>query len=500
METINERYDVIIIGAGVVGCLTARALSRYDLRILVIERNSDVGAGTSAANSALVHAGYDPVPGTLKAELNVRGNAMWDELARDLDFQFERVGDYVVAVGEDELAALTVLKEQGIANGVPGLEILSGDEVKSRVAGLNPEVSGALFAPTAGICDPFGVTVAAAECAVLNGVTFAFETEFTGFVRDGARIVGVETNCGRFNCDWVINCAGVHADTVMHAAGCRPEFKITARRGEYCILDPEIFGIDTVLFPVPSVRGKGVLIFTTTHGNTIVGPTSEFIEGKTDTSITPFGQSYLEANMKKLMPAVNLKWTIGIFAGLRASGNARCANPDVDYTGDFIVESAADAPGLINCAGIESPGLTAAPAIAERVVMLLKEAGAMLRERSDWNPKRKGRPVMRRLSPEAQQALIEQDPRYGRIICRCEMVTEGEIVAEIHAPIPARTYDALKRRTWLGTGRCQGGFDLTRVVEILARELNVPVETIRKNNVGSEFVFGETKGTGVTHG
>ncbi len=493
---MQGRYDVVIIGAGIVGCMTARRLARFDLDVLVLERNSDVGAETSAANSALIHAGYDPVPGTLKAELNVRGNAMWEGLARELDFEFRRTGDYVVAVGPDEVEALRALYRQGIANGVPGLVLLDGEAVKARVPLLNPEVSGALYAPTAGVVDPFGATIAAAENAVRNGTEFALETEFEDFIFEGRRIIGVRTSKGEARCDWVINCAGLQSDIVMHRAGCRPEFSIRPRRGEYCVLDPDAFTLDEVLFPVPSLKGKGVLVFTTTHGNTIVGPTSEWVDDRTDASISRTGQAYLEANMKKLVPSIDLRRTIAVFAGLRAAGNARCLNPDVDYVGDFIVERAAEADGLINCGGIESPGLTSAPAIAERIETLIRETGYELTEKADWDPIRKRPPVMRLLSDDGKQRVIAADPRYGRIVCRCEMVTEGEIVAAIHSPIPARTYDAIKRRTWLGTGRCQGGFDLTRVVGILSRELGIPADQVRKNNAGSEFVFGETKDGG----
>ena len=490
---MKDRYDVIIIGAGIIGCLTARELAKYDLDILVLERTSDVGSATSAANSALIHAGYDPIPGTLKAELNVRGNAMWEQLAAELDISFRRTGDYVVAIGADEIENLEKLKRQGELNGVPGLELIDGEAAKARVPVLNPETAAALYAPSAAVVDTFGAVIAAAENALENGVDFAFETAFEDFIFEGSRIAGVKTARGSIGCDWVINCAGVDADTVMHKAGTRSDFSIRARRGEYCVIDPEYFTVDTVLFPVPSIKGKGVLVFTTTHGNTIVGPTSEWVDGKTDTEISAFGQAYLEENMRKLVPAIDLRRTIAVFAGLRASGNARCLNPAVDYAGDFIVEAAAEVHGLVSCGGIESPGLTSAPAIAERVIQILLEEGVELRERTGWNPIRKGRPVMRHLPDDEKQRLIETDPRYGKIICRCEMVTEGEIVAEIHAPIPARTYDALKRRTWLGTGRCQGGFDLTRVVEILARELGVPASEIRKNEAGSEFVLAATK-------
>ena len=488
-----DSYDVVIIGAGVVGCLTARFLSRYQLNILVIEKESDVGAETSSANSALIHAGYDPVPGTLKAALNVRGNSMWDELASELDFDFERCGDYVAAIGEDEFHQLYILKKQGEQNGVPGLEILSADKIRKRIPNINPDVSGALFAPTAGICDTFAVTIAAAENAQTNGVVFKFDTRFVSFLMKNHEIFGIRTDHGDIYCKWVINAAGLYADEVMHQAGSHPEFQIHPRRGEYCVFDPACFQMDTVLFPVPSKKGKGVLLFKTTHGNTIVGPTSEFVEYKDDKAVSMQGLQYLEEQMKKIIPTADLRWTIASFAGLRATGNAVCLNHDVDYTGDFIVELDQAVKGLIHCAGIESPGLTASPAIAETVCQLLRESGLAMIKKPFWNPLRKRRPCFRHLTNEERNQLIAQDPRYGRIVCRCEMVTEGEIVAEIHAPIAARTYDSIKRRTWCGTGRCQGGFDLIRVVEILARELNLPPEKISKKGLGSEFIVTETK-------
>ncbi len=488
-----NNFDVIIIGAGVIGSLVARELSRYQISVLLIERNSDVGSGTSAANSALVHAGYDPIPGSLKAELNVRGNRMWDKLAAELDVDFKRCGDYVVSIGAEELPALDILLEQGKRNGVPGLQLISSDEIKRRIPLLNPDASGALFAPSAGVCDTFAVTIAAAENAVENGVKLLLNTAFEGFIIDSGRITGIHTNRGDFHARWVVNATGVYADDVMHQAGVRPEFRIVPRRGEYCILDPDSFKIDTVLFPVPSEKGKGVLIFTTTHGNTVIGPTSEFVADKEDKAITPVGQEYLTANMNKLMPSIDLRWTIATFAGLRASGNAVCKNPMTDYRADFIVEKADEIEGLINCAGIESPGLSASPAIAARVVEILQETGIGLNEKADWNPQRKRRPVPKHMPDADRQRLIERDPRYGRIICRCEEVTEGEIVAEIHAPIPALTYDAIKRRTWTGTGRCQGGFDMTRVVEILARETGLSPMEICKNEPGSAFLSRASK-------
>ncbi len=490
---MSRSYDVIIIGGGVVGCLTARELARYSLSILLIEKETDIGSWTSAANTALIHPGYDPVPGSLKAQFNVAANPMWDDLAGELQFSFERGGDYVIAIGKEELPALDRLVEQGKLNGVPGLEVISGEEMLRREPMLNPQVSGALWASTGGMCDPFGVTVAAAENAVQNGVTLMTETAFTGFILDGGRVRGVHTSQGDFDCRWVVNAAGLFSDEVMHAAGVRPEFSITPRRGEYYILDRADVKINSVYFPVPTADSKGILVTTTVHGNTIVGPTANDIEEKTDRANTTEGMRELLDGAKKLVPSIEIKHIIAVFAGLRAAGNAACQTPGVNYAHDFIVEIPNNVQGFVNLGGIESPGLTSAPAIAQRVVELMKDAGEKMIKRADFNPIRPARPVFRHLNHSERQALITRDARYGRVVCRCENVTEGEIVAEIHSVVPARTYDALKRRTWLGTGRCQGGFDLPRVTAILARELGVSPLEISKKGPGSIFLTRPTK-------
>ena len=488
-----QDYDVIVIGGGVVGSMVARFLSRYQLQILLIEKEADIGMGTSSANSAIVHAGYDPIPGTLKAAMNVAANPMWDSLSGELDIPFERRGDYVVAVGSEEYPKLEQLLEQGRRNGVPGMHLISAEEMRHREPNINPNVSGALWAPTGGICDPFAATVAAAENAVQNGVTVLLDTAFENFVMDGTRIVGVVTNRGTFGCRWAINAAGLFSDEVMHKAGVRPEFKITPRRGEYCILDRAEITINNVLFPVPSDVSKGILVTATLHGNTIVGPNAQNIENKEDKSVSPEGMAELFDGAYKLIPGINMRYVIATFAGLRASGNAQCVTPGVDACGDFIIEIPPVVQGFVNLGGIESPGLTAAPAIALRVVELLKDAGEPLTEKSDWKPIRPPRPRFRLMNREEQARLVKLDPRYGRVICRCEMVTEGEIIAEIHAPIPARTYDAIKRRTWLGTGRCLGSFDMPRVTAILAEELGISPMEVTKKGAGSEFLFRATK-------
>lgn len=489
----NTDYDVVIIGAGVVGSLIARALSRYDLSILWLEKETDVGSGTTAGNSAIVHAGYDPVPGTLKATLNMAGNRLWDQLAAELNFAFERCGDYVVAIGDDELPALTSLLERGRHNGVPGLEIISAEEMRRREPRINPNVSGALFAPSGGICDPFGVTIAAAENAVANGVTLMLETAFEDFVIRQRHIVGVRTRHGTFGCRWAINAAGLYADEVMHRAGVRPEFRIVPRRGEYLILDQADITLNEVLFPVPGKVSKGIVVTTTTHGNVVIGPTAHDVGDKGDTAVTRDGLEEVWRGATKLVPGLEMRSVIATFAGLRAGGNAPCQTPGVDYSHDFVIEIPPEVGGFVNLGGIESPGLTSAPGIAERVVELLRDAGEPLRERPDWTPLRPARPRFRDLSPAERARLIEVDPSYGRIVCRCETVMEGEIVAEIHAPISARTYDALKRRTWLGTGRCQGAFDMPRVVAILARELGLPPLAVTKKGPGSELLARPTK-------
>ena len=490
---MQEKFDFIVIGGGVVGSMIARWLSRYEASVLLIEKEADIGMGCSSANTAIVHAGYDPMPGSLKAKMNVRGNPMWDQLAGELNFAFERRGDYVVAIGDEEIPLVEKLMEQGKKNGVPGMIMLNGAEVRAREKNINPEVAGALWASTGGICDPFQVTVAAAENAVMNGVKVMLNTAFLGFITEGNRIIGVRTNHGDFLARWTINSAGMYSDDVMHKAGVRPEFLIKARRGEYFVFDRADIQIDNVLFPVPSSKGKGILVTTTVHGNTVVGPTGTVIDDKEDSSTSTEGLQELADGAKKLIPGLNLKYAIATFSGLRPMGNAPTKTPGLNYNADYIIEIPEDVQGFVNLGGIESPGLTSAPAIAEMVVDLLKDAGEPLVEKKDWDPIRPARPRFRDMTHKERQLLCEMDPRFGRVICRCENVTEGEIIAEVHAPIPAITYDAIKRRTWLGTGRCLGSFDLPRVVELLAQETGRSPLEITKRGPGSEFLFRQTK-------
>ena len=338
----------------------------------------------------------------------------------------------------------------------------------------------------------FAATVAAAENAVMNGLTLKLNTAFEDFIMEDSRIVGIQTNRGEFGCRWVVNSAGVYADKVMHQAGVRPDFQITPRRGEYFVFDPQMVQVGEVLFPVPAKISKGIVVTTTTHGNTMIGPNAENIDDKEDTALTQDGLNEIATGARKLIPSLDLRHVIASFAGLRAGGNAPCKNPEVQYRRDFVIEIADEVDGLVNLGGIESPGLTGAPAIAQRVVELLEGAGADLEKKPSWNRIRPARPKFHALSHEERTRLVQKDPRYGRIVCRCESVTEGEIVAEINAPVPARTYDAIKRRTWCGAGRCQGGFDMPRVVQILSRALSIPPDQVTKKGAGSEFLVRPT--------
>jgi len=491
--SLPHKYDIIIIGGGVVGCMLARTLSRYQLDILLIEKESDIGSGTSAANTALIHPGYDPHPGSLKAKMNVAANPLWDNLAAELNFDFKRSGDYVVAIGPDELPKLDLLLQQGKQNGVPGMRFISSEEMRRREPLINPEVSGAIFAVTGGICDPFMVTLAVGENAIQNGIKILLETSFKDFIFEGTRIIGIKTNHGEFLSRWVINSTGLFSDEVMHKASVRPEFKITPRRGEYFILDGADMTINSVYFPVPSAISKGILVTTTVHGNTLLGPNVQEIEDKNDLSNTSSGLQEVLDGALKLVPSIKPHSIIATFAGLRAGGNAPCQTPGVNYQHDFVIEIPQLVPGLVNLGGIESPGFTSAPAIALQVIELMKDAGEKFKEKEGWNPIRLSRPQFRHLNNQQRQVIIEKDSRYGRVVCRCENITEGEIVAEIHGLIPARTYDAIKRRTWLGTGRCQGGFDMPRVTAILARELGISPLQVTKKGGASVFLTRQTK-------
>ncbi len=478
-----EQYDVIIIGAGVVGSLVARALSRYQLRLLLLEKHNDVAEGTTKANTAIVHAGYDAKPGSNKARLNVAGNRMYDNLCGELDAEFERCGTCVIALNEEDLATLGSLYKRGQQNGVAGLRLLNAEETLRREPSLTKEARGSLYAASGGIVDPFQLGIGAAESAVINGVELMLETEVTGFLFEHNRITGVTTNRGDYHSRWVVIAAGLWADDLMHKAGL-DGFAIHPRKGEYFVLDrmsSEV--VHTVLFPCPTSVSKGIMVTRTVHNNVLLGPNANTIRDKNDLDISAVGLDEVWSGALKLIPGLAKRDIIRSFAGLRAAGSCD----------DFVIELPGDPAGLVVLAGIESPGLTAAPAIAEEVVEMLREAGLELAPNTHFNPARKAVSRFAVLTRREQEALIATDPRYASVVCRCEMVTEGEIAAACHEIIPARTYDGLKRRTRLGAGRCQGAFDLPLVIGIMARELGISPLEITLKGGQSRFLARGTK-------
>ena len=431
----SMKYDVVVIGGGVIGCAVARELSRYQLKTCVVEREEDVCSGTSKANSAIVHGGFDAEPGSLKAKFNIQGSRMMEELSEELDFEYKRNGSLVLCFAEEDKPALQALYEKGMQNGVEGMSVISGDEARKMEPNIEDTVVAALNVPSGGIVCPFGLTIALAENACDNGVEFCFLTEVE-HIEKTAEGYRIKTNQGDIEAACVVNAAGVYADTI-HNEVSEKKLHITARKGDYCLLDKEAGNlVSHTIFQLPTRMGKGVLVSPTVHGNLLTGPTATDIDDKEQTAT-----------------------------------------------------AAEDAPGFFDAAGIESPGLSSAPAIgrwlAEKVAEKLHAA-----KKEDWNGRRKGivRPEL--LSKEERAELIRRNPSYGTIICRCENVSEGEIVDAINRTLGAKSLDGIKRRVRQGMGRCQAGFCTPRTMEILSRELGISMEKVCKNAPGSEMLKG----------
>ena len=449
-------YDIIIIGGGVAGCAAARELSRYKANICLVEKEEDVCAGTSKANSAIAHAGYDAEPGSLMAKLNVQGNLMMDDAARELDFPFKRIGSMVVCVHEEDVCKLEELLERGKKNGVKDLRIVDAEEAHELEPNLTEQVVAALYAPTGGIVCPFGMTIAFAENATVNGVEFKLNTE----VRNIEKIDGgyaLTTNQGVLETRVVVNAAGVYADELHNMVS---EEKIH----------------------MPDMFGKGVLVTPTVHGNLLVGPTAIDIEDKEATATTREGLDFVTNKAGEAVANLPMRQVITSFAGLRAHEDHH----------EFIIGEVKDAKGFVDVAGIESPGLTSAPAIGVMVADIVSEMMG-LSENPDFIGTRRGILNPSELSKEERAKLIEVKPEYGNIICRCEMMTEGEILDAIHRPVGARSLDGVKRRTRAGMGRCQAGFCSPRTMEILARELHVSMVDITKSGGDSKLIVGTVK-------
>lgn len=471
-------WDVAVIGGGVTGCAIARYLSRWDLKICLLEKEEDVCSGTSKANSAIVHAGYDPVPGTLKAKLNIRGSEMMPALAKELDFDFRRNGSMIICFDENDLPALKALYERGIANGVKEMQLLDGDEARRIEPNLSDSVVGALLCPTGGIVCPFGLTIALAENAFQNGVQFFFNTPVDTVEKtDGGYTItsGKKTITSRY----VVNAAGLYADKIHNMVSAK-KLAIVPKRGNYMLLDKEVGNyVDHTIFQLPTKAGKGVLVTPTIHGNLLIGPTSVAVDDKEDTRTYAPDLDFVAQKAALSVKKVPLRSVITSFSGVRAH----------EKGDDFVIGEVSDAPGFFDAAGIESPGLSCAPAIGEMVSeMVAKAAGA--RKKAKWNGTRKGILRTKGMSQEERTALIRKDPHYGTIVCRCEQISEGEIIDAITRPLGARSMDGIKRRVRAGMGRCQAGFCTPRTMELLSEYAHIPMEKICKNREGSELIKG----------
>ena len=475
-------YDVAIIGAGVVGGMLARELSRYRLNICIIEKESDVAMGATKANSAIVHAGFDAKEGTLKAKLNVRGSAMMEQVARELGVSYKRNGSLVVGFNEENERTLEGLLERGKRNGVSGLRLLNRRQLSELEPNIGEKVTCALHAPTGAIICPYGLCIAAVGNAIDNGAKLMLDSSVTAIAQDENGIFNIEINEGEntVRSRYAVNCAGVYSDEIAKMTGDN-SFSISPRRGEYMVMDKECGALVThTVFRCPSKMGKGILVTPTVDGNLLLGPTAEDIEDKTDVDTTAEGNAKVRTQASEQVRGIPFGKVITSFAGLRATGS----------TGDFIIN---EKNGFVNAAGIESPGLSASPAIAEYIVSLLKNSGLALVENPDFDPIRRPSHWFTQLSTEEKNALIKKRPEYAHVICRCETVTEGEIIDAIRAEPKPRDVDGVKRRTRSGMGRCQGGFCAPYVTELLARELGCGYEEITKFGGNSVMNVGKTK-------
>lgn len=474
-------YDVAIVGSGITGSACAYFLSKYRLKIAVIEKNNDVCCGTTKANSAIIHAGYDPHPETLMAKLNVKGSAMAKEICAKLDVPYNQIGSLVVAFSEEEEKTVEELFERGNANGVPDLKILNREELKEAEPMISDEALCALYAPSAAIVNPWEYGLAMAETAVRNGAEILLESEVTSIKKENG-VFKITAGEKEIEAKYVINAAGVNCDDV-HNMIAPPKFKVIPSAGEYYLLDKsEGKRARHVIFQCPNKDGKGVLVSPTVHGNLIVGPNAD-ARDKDDTSTKTRCLDFVREKAVKSVPSINFRENIRNFTGVRAA-------TEID---DFIIEFACE--GFLDLAGIKSPGLSAAPAIAELAVKMLGESGLALEEKESFTDERTHL-RFKHLSDEEKNNAVKKNSAYGRVICRCETITEGEIIDALNSPIPPVSLDGIKRRAGTGMGRCQGGFCGPKVLEIMAKYKNEPFEAVLQDNTGSVILTGKTKSEG----
>ncbi len=474
-------HDVVIIGGGVTGTSVAYNLSKFKGDFLLVEKHSDVCEETSKANSGICHGGYDAYPGSMKAKMNVKGNHMMREIADELDFPYKQIGTLVLCHEESNFPNLKALYDQGIENGVGGMKIIYRDEILELEPNVEENVYAALLCEEAGIVDPFLMNIAFAEGSNLNGVEYKLNTNITKIEKkDEYYILTTETG-ETIETRAVVNAAGLYSDQIHNKFFANEDFEVRARRGEYLLLDKETDGfVSHVIFNLPTDKGKGILVTPTIDGNTLVGPTSDFVDDKADLVTTQKAIEEVIEKVEDTVKNVPVRQVITSFSGNRAHEKGE----------DFILEESEK--GFFDCIGIESPGLTSAPAIGEYMAELVSKSLG-LEENKDFKPGRNPIPDTSEMSPEEHNELIKQNPKYGKIICRCEKVTEGEIVDAIHSPVGATTVDGIKRRVRATAGRCQGGFCLPAIMEILARELEIEETEVTKKGGDSAYIEGRVK-------
>ncbi len=475
-------YDVAVVGAGIIGCGIARELSRYNCKAVLIEKENDVAMGTTRANSAIIHAGYDPKPGTLMAKYNVEGNKLAGDICKELDVPFKRCGSFVLAFDENDMKTVKELYDRGVANGVPDMVILNGDQVREMEPNVSKECVGGLFAHTAGIVNPWEMALALAEQAVDNGVELKLNYEVAGIEKKDGNFIVKSKDGETVEAKFVVNAAGVYSDTLAGMVGDN-SFSIDSSRGQYYLLDKSQGTLFShVMFQCPGPLGKGVLVAPTVHGNLIVGPDANPGCSKDDTSTDRNGLNHVAEASKKTTTAVNFRECIRNFAGLRSEPSTK----------DFIIGFSEADDHFMNVAGIKSPGLSAAPAIAVDVARMLLEAGVPSEKKAEFKPGRKHL-RFKELSDEEKAEAIKKNSLYGRVICRCETITEGEIVDALHGAIVPRTLDGIKRRCNAGMGRCQSGFCGPKVLEIISRELGIDPTEVLLDKEGSYILTGKTE-------
>lgn len=460
-------YDIAIVGGGVIGCAIARALSRFHLKTILLEKECEVGFGTSKSNSGIIHAGHNGATGSLKGELEWAGNQMWDDLHDELDFGFVRNGELMVALAPEQVPTLEHFLRQGVARGVTGLEIWEGERAHREEPALSTDVVAALAAPTAGVVNPYEACFSLIENACLNGVELLLDCRVEAIRRDDDGTFYLSTSQRPVQARFVINAAGLFADDLARMVGAG-DFRIRPRKGEEYLLDKRLCGlVKRTIFPCPTPQSKGILVIPTYDGTLMIGPTAGFIDDKNDRATSAAGSEEIFASVRRVVPGISERDCIAEFAGLRA----------VIDGDDFIIAPSAQ-KGFINCAGIQSPGLTAAPAIAERIVAILRDEGLNMPLNAGYQPRVEKRVRFATLPIEEQIRLAAKDSGYGRIGCRCEQISEREIIAAIRAG--ARTLDGIKFRTRAGMGRCQGGFCSWRSMQLLSSELGIPITAVTK--------------------